>query len=178
MESKTCRNCGASFDGAVCAYCGTRYVIESGVSSVPIRDVKVDISELYAGPISRTTSVTQWRLCTMSIMEGVARLTRALYSDGKQAREFKYHLVIPPELYPAALTIFESEKVPELSTNAKNVIGQLIDTIWIDPRLEGTGGPNLPWLLFSDDTILKTGNLYPDSGIEWPALHYSFGTQP
>ena len=157
-----CKGCGASFDGNVCTHCGRRGAIQSVTCNVPIRDVMIDTLRydelLHEVRYTRRRGMTTGRITTSRILEGVSFLTRTLYDKGIQAREFRYHLVIPPELYPHILFILESDKVAELSTNGKNIAGRLLETVWIDPRIAATP-PNCPWFLFADGKYLTDEDL-------------------
>ena len=75
-------------------------------------------------------------------------------------------------LYPHALTIFESKKVAEMSTNAENVLGKLINSVWIDGGVSYFYYPNIPWFVFVNEEAI----LAEDGSVE--DLFYSQGTCP
>ena len=180
--SKLCVGCGNTFDGVACTYCGARHIIKSSTVDVTVRDVMIDSTKTYnnvdimARLVARGyAAATSGRLSHQYICTGIGRLTRHLYTRGiHQARELRYHLAIPPELYVMALTIIESEKITGTSANGKNVIGRFIDTVWIDKHIVGDGPCNLPWFLLVHSEAL-TDESFIDEHYD---LYYSSGTTP
>ena len=111
-------------------------------------------------------------MTTQRIAEAFGHLIERAYDRGENtARDLKIHLAIPPFLYPCVQAILWSEKVAELSINARNVVPSYIDTIWLDKHLRGTC-PNLPWFAFADEQTVLSKNPDPEY------VYYSTGTAP
>lgn len=155
-EALLCKNCGAALGIArVCPYCGTRYVIETLVGSVRIMDIPEDCPRAYisaakAGDLCDGADYSiNSRLAGYSLGYAIGAMCERLYQHGIPIRELKYHLVIPPRLYLAALTLLETEKAPGMATNDKNVMPRFIECVWLDGKIQSSG-PNQPWFLFMD----------------------------
>ena len=157
-----CKNCGAALGIAgVCPYCGTRYVIETPVGSVRVTDIPEHCPRAYLALTwteyhHDAEYCISTRLAGYSLARAIGAMCERLYKKGIPARELKYHLVIPPRLYLAALTLLETEKAPGMATNDKNVMPRFIECIWLDGKIQGDGYYNRPWFLFVDEESIFT----------------------
>ena len=170
-----CKNCSGELGiSAVCPYCGARYVIESGVGNVPIRDIPEDCPRAYlvSDLIDRLheLDVLYWmtgRLTAANLAIGICNLNERLYRNGPPATQFNYHLVILPRLYLQVLVIMETDKL----SGDKNVLPRFIECVWIDGQIE-TVGFNCPWYLFVDEASIFTEQ------VDYENVLYSVGTTP
>ena len=170
-----CKNCGGELGiSAVCPYCGARYVIESGVGNVPIRDIPEDCLRAYlaSGLIDclHELDVLYWmtgRLTAANLAIGICNMNERLYRDGPPIIQLSYHLVIPPRLYLQALVIMETDRI----SNNKNVLPRFIECVWIDRQIK-TVGLNWPWYLFVDEADISAEQ------IDYENVLYSVGTTP
>jgi len=170
-----CKNCGGVLGAsAICSYCGARYVIESNVGNVPIRDIPEDCPRTYlaADLVDRLyeLDVLYWmtgRLTAANLAIGICNLNERLYKNGPPTVQLSYHLVIPPRLYLQVLVIMETDKL----SGDKNVLPRFIEYVWIDRQIK-TVGPNWPWYLFVDEASIFSEQA------DCEKICYSNGTTP
>ena len=127
------------------------------------RTLEKFVSRFYtnATGIARLTALGALYFTTGRLTTARISTARMAYGQRTDARgeaieaELRY-LVYHRGLVDTVATIQNSQQVPELATNAANVVGQTFIPIK-DPYMTGTA-PNLPWYAFPD---WRTSNITP-----------------
>jgi len=139
------------------------------------RTLEKFVSRMYtnATSIARLTGLgalysTTGRLTTARISTARMAFNQRVDLRNERVQVGLRHIVYHTGLSDVVATIQNSTLVPELATNAANVVRATFNAIE-DPYIVGTA-PNLPWWAFADTSALKTMVLARLAGMPGPII--------
>ena len=139
------------------------------------RSLEKFVSRMYtnATSIARLTGLgalysTTGRLTTARISTARMAFNQRVDLRNERIQVGLRHIVFHSGLADTVATIQNSMLVPELATNAENVVRGTFNAIE-DPYITGTA-PNLPWYAFADKANLKTLVLARLAGMPGPII--------
>lgn len=107
------------------------------------------------------------RLTAANLAIGIAAMHSRTDAAGNPLAIPSVWLVVPPVLQYQAATLIQSELMPGVATNDKNIIPQYIRGVRVDPYI-ATAVPNVPWYLFADPASIPAVSVLRLQGYDKP----------
>lgn len=132
------------------------------------------VSNLYDNATTQTTIAAlgaPWagtgRLTAANLAIGINAMMQRTDAAGNRIQINRIHLVIPPILLIQARVILESLLMAGTPNNDKNVLGDYIAGVHVDPYITFAGA-NVPWYLFADPSEMPVVTVARLAGIAGP----------